>query len=87
MLAHGFCPNMKTTHGTFGGEFDNRRHSAFCAIINGQSVLDLYSALILEIVDTHCFNPNFVSGATSKWLIGDRNCGEETNYLPVGQRM
>lgn len=78
---------MKTACGTFGGEFDNRRHSAFCAIINGQSVLDLHSALILEIVDTHCFNPNFVSGATSKWLIGDRNCGEETNNSLPDQRM
>lgn len=78
---------MKTTHGTFGRKFGNRRHSAFCAIVKRQAILDLHSALILEIVDVHRVIPDT---CRAQLLIDgkvNRNCGEETNILSADQRL
>lgn len=78
---------MKTACGTFGGEFDNRRHSAFCAIVKRQAILNLHSALILEIVDVHRVIPDTCRAQLLNDGKVNRNCGEETNNSSDDQRM
>lgn len=49
---------METALRAFGRKLDDRGHSAFCAIVKRQAILDLHSALILEIVDVHRVIPD-----------------------------